>query len=62
MKTQEHNLEVGSKLYWYDCPETLAGIVVRFTNKRDVIINFVSGKEIGERKYSIKMAKGFIIK
>jgi len=62
MKKIEHNLEVGSKLYWSDAPETLAGIVVRFTNKRDVVINFVSGNEKGERNYPVKLAKGFICK
>ncbi len=62
MKKTEHNLEVGSKLYWSDAPEILAGIVVRFTNKRDVVINFVSGNEKGERNYPVKLAKGFICK
>jgi hypothetical protein len=62
MKKTEHNLEVGSKLYWSDAPEILAGIVVRFTNKRDVVINFVSGNELGEKNYPIKLAKGFICK
>jgi hypothetical protein len=54
--TQE--LKVGSKLYWVDAPEVLAGIVVRFTNKRDVVINF-NGEE---RNFSIKLASQFIIK
>ena len=62
MKKVEHNLQIGSKLYWSDAPETLAGVVVRFTNKRDVVINFVSGNQLGERNFSIKMAKGFICK
>jgi hypothetical protein len=63
MKQQQKlNLEVGSKLYWTDAPEILAGIVVRFTPKRDVVINFVSGNALGERNYSISMAKKFIIK
>ena len=47
MKQTKHNLEVGSKLYWVDAPEILAGIIVRFTDKRDVVINFVSGNELG---------------
>lgn len=54
--TQE--LKVGSKLYWVDAPEVLAGIVVRFTNKRDAVINF-NGEE---RNFSIKLASQFIIK
>lgn len=62
MKKTEHNLQIGSKLYWSDAPETLAGIVVRFTNKRDVVINFVSGNELGEKNYPIKLAKEFISK
>ena len=62
MKTRENNLVIGSKLYWSDEPNTLAGIVVRFTNKRDVVINFVSGKQLGEKNYSIKMANQFICK
>jgi hypothetical protein len=61
-KKVSHNLEVGSKLYWIDAPNVLAGTVVRFTDKRDVIINFVSGREIGEQRYPIKLAKQFIIK
>lgn len=55
-------LKVGSKLYWVDAPETLAGTVVRFTPKRDVVIHFVSGRELGERTYSIKLTSQFIIK
>ena len=62
MKKIQHNLEVGSKLYWTDAPEVLAGVVVRFTDKRDVVINFVSGNELGEKNYPIKMAKQFICK
>lgn len=62
MKTAQHTLEIGSKLYWSDQPETLAGVVVRFTPKRDVVINFVSGNELGEKNYPIKMAKQFICK
>ena len=62
MKTAQHNLQVASKLYWSDEPETLAGVVVRFTDKRDVVINFVSGNELGEKNYPIKMAKQFICK
>lgn len=62
MKKIEHNLEVGSKLYWSDAPEMLAGIVVRFTNKRDVVINFVSGRKKGERNFPITLAKSFICK
>lgn len=62
MKKAKHNLEVGNKLYWTDAPEILAGIVVRFTDKRDVVINFVSGNELGEKRYSIKLAKQFICK
>ncbi len=61
-KKVEHNLQIGSNLYWSDAPETLAGIVIRFTNKRDVVINFVSGNELGERNYPIKLAKCFICK
>jgi hypothetical protein len=60
MNTQK--LKVGSKLYWVDSPDTLAGVVVRFTPKRDVVINFVSGNELGECNYSIKLASQFIIK
>ena len=62
MKTIEHNLHIGSKLYWTDAPEILAGVVVRFTDKRDVVINFVSGNEQGEKHYPIKLAKRFISK
>lgn len=62
MKTQETKLVIGSKLYWSDEPNVLAGVVVRFTNKRDVVINFVSGKQLGERNYSLKLANQFIIK
>jgi hypothetical protein len=62
MKATKHNLEVGSKLYWSDNSNVLAGTVIRFTNKRDVVINFVSGNEIGEMNYPIKLAKGFICK
>lgn len=62
MKKVTHNLEVGSKLYWVDAPNVLAGTVVRFTDKRDVVIDFVSGNEIGEKSYPIKLAKQFIIK
>lgn len=51
-------LKVGSKLYWLDAPDVLAGIVVRFTPKRDVVIDFN-----GElRNFPIKMANEFIIK
>jgi hypothetical protein len=62
MKKVESNLKIGSKLYWSDTPEILAGVVVRFTDKRDVVINFVSGNELGERNYPIKLAKQFICK
>ena len=60
MNTQE--LKIGSKLYWVDEPEVLAGIVVRLTTKRDAVINFVSGNELGEQNYPIKLASKFIIK
>ena len=62
MKATENKLKIGSNLYWNDCPEILAGIIVRFTPKRDVIINFVSGNELGEQSYTVKMANKFIIK
>lgn len=62
MNKVKHNLEIGSKLYWTDAPETLAGVVVRFTDKRDVVINFVSGNELGEKNYPIKLAVQFICK
>ncbi len=62
MKTVKHNLEVGSRLYWSDKPEILAGTVLGFTDKRDVIIDFVSGNEIGIKNYPIKLAKQFIAK
>jgi hypothetical protein len=62
MNKVKHGLEIGSKLYWVDKPEILAGQVVRFTPKRDVVINFVSGNEIGERTYTLKIAKQFICK
>jgi len=62
MKKIEHNLHIGSKLYWSDAPEIIAGVVVRFTDKRDVVINFVSGNEQGEKHYPIKLAKRFITK
>ena len=55
-------LQIGSKLYWVDQPETLAGTVIRFTTKRDCIINFVSGNELGEKSYPVKLANGFIVK
>lgn len=58
----EKTLKIGSKLYWSDNENILAGIVVRFTKKRDVVINFVSGNEIGERNYPLSLAKKFIIK
>lgn len=62
MKKVQHNLQIGSKLYWSDAPEVLAGTVVRFTEKRDVIINFVSGNQLGERSFPLKLAKQFICK
>jgi hypothetical protein len=62
MKKIEHNLHIGSKLYWSDAPEIIAGVVVRFTDKRDVVINFFSGNEQGEKHYPIKLAKRFITK
>jgi hypothetical protein len=43
---EKKKLEIGSKLYWVDAPELLAGVVVRFTPKRDVVINFLSGSSI----------------
>ena len=58
----QHDLKIGDKLYWSDSPDTLAGIIVRFTPKRDVIINFVSGKETGEHSYPIKLTIKFIRK
>lgn len=60
--TTPKNIQIGSKLYWSDAPETLAGTVVRFTPKRDVVINFVSGNEIGEKNYSLRLANQFIVK
>ena len=60
MKKIEHNLEIGTKLFWSDAPEVLAGVIVRFTNKRDAVINFVSGNELGEKNYPIKLIKQFI--
>lgn len=62
MKETKNNLEIGSRLYWVDAPDVLAGIVVRFTEKRDVIINFVSGNELGEKNYPLRLAKQFICK
>ena len=62
MKATETNLVVGSKLYWTDQQDLLAGEVIGFTKKRDVIINFVSGRELGERSYPIKLANKFICK
>lgn len=62
MKETKNNLEIGSRLYWVDAPDVLAGIVVRFTEKRDVVINFVSGNELGEKNYPLRLAKQFICK
>jgi len=62
MKQINHNLQIGSKLYRTDEPNILAGIVIGFTPKRDVIINFVSGKELGEKSFPIKLATQFICK
>jgi hypothetical protein len=62
MEKAKTELKIGSKLYWSDQSDILAGIVIRFTNKRDVIINFVSGNELGERNYPIKLANKFICK
>ena len=64
IKTKEtgRELKIGSKLYWTDQSDILAGTVVRFTNKRDVVINFVSGNELGERNYPVKLANKFICK
>jgi len=62
MKETKNNLEIGSRLYWVDAPDVLAGIVVRFTEKRDVVINFVSGNEVGEKNYPLRLAKQFICK
>ena len=58
----DSELKVGSKLYWIDNPSILAGIVIRFTPKRDVVINFISGNEVGEKNYPISIAKKFVIK
>jgi hypothetical protein len=62
MKQINHNFKVGDKLYWFDEPTTLAGIIVGFTPKRDVLIDFVSGRELGIKPYPIKLAKEFICK
>ena len=62
MEKAKTELKIGSKLYWSDQSDILAGIVIRFTNKRDVVINFVSGNELGERNYPIKLANKFICK
>jgi hypothetical protein len=62
MKATNSNLKIGSQLYWIDAPEILAGIVLGFTPKRDVIIDFKSGNEIGKKNYSVKLANKFIIK
>lgn len=62
MEKAKTELKIGSKLYWADQSDILAGIVIRFTNKRDVVINFVSGNELGEKNYPIKLANKFICK
>jgi hypothetical protein len=62
MENVKTELKIGSKLYWTDQSDILAGTVVRFTNKRDVVINFVSGNELGERNYPVKLANKFICK
>lgn len=62
MTTLAHSLKIGSQLYWSDSPSVLAGTVIGFTAKRDVIINFVSGNEIGVCNYPIFVAKKFIVK
>jgi hypothetical protein len=62
MRTTETKLQIGTKLYWEDSPEILAGVVVRFTAKRDVVINFVSGNQLGERNFPIKLANAFLTK
>ena len=62
MKQVNHNLKVGDRLYWFDEPTTLAGTIVGFTPKRDVLIDFVSGRELGIKPYPIKLAMGFICK
>jgi hypothetical protein len=55
-------MKIGSKLYWHDEPNILAGIVVGFTEERDVLIDFVSGRELGIKRYPIRVAIGFICK
>jgi hypothetical protein len=62
MKKINHDMKIGSKLYWHDEPNILAGIVVGFTEERDVLIDFVSGRELGVKRYPIRVAIGFICK
>lgn len=59
---KSNNLFIGQKLYWSDYPDTLAGIIIGFTPKRDVIIDFVSGTELGKKNYSRTLASKFITK
>ena len=62
MNQVNHDFKIGDKLYYSDEPTILAGIVTGFTPKRDIIIDFVSGRKLGEQSYPIKLAKGFIRK
>ena len=62
MKATSTKLKKGTKLYWIDNPDVLAGIVIRITPKRDVIINFVSGNILGEHSYPLRIANDFLIK